>query len=80
MDPSEPGRKSIDATARNWNYLMDCIPRYFDGQTRAIEIAERHGQSFKNVYNYLKDFEEKGLIEMSPAPAGSPPPRKIPPL
>jgi hypothetical protein len=59
---------------------MDCIPRYFDGQTRLIEIAERHEQSFRNVYDYVKDFEAKGLVKVSPAPAGDPPVRKLPPL
>ncbi|HXI56536.1 MAG TPA: DUF4910 domain-containing protein [Polyangia bacterium] len=80
MDPSEPDLKTIDDTKLRWNYLMDCIPRYFDGQTRIIEIAERHEQSFRNVYDYVKDFESKGLVKMSPAPAGNPPVRKLPPL
>jgi aminopeptidase-like protein len=80
MDPSEPDRKTIDDTALRWNYLMDCIPRYFDGETRMIEIAERHDQSFKHVYDYMKAFEATGIIKISPAPAGNPPVRKLPPL
>jgi aminopeptidase-like protein len=79
-DPSEPGRKTIDDVARRWNYLMDCIPRYFDGETRLIEIAERHEQSFRNVYDYVKAFEAKGLVKLAAAPAGDPPTRKLPPL
>jgi aminopeptidase-like protein len=79
-DPSEPGRKTIDDTARNWNYLMDCIPRYFDGQTRLIEIAERHELPFRTVADYVRQFEEKGLVKMHPAPAVNPPVRKLPPV
>jgi aminopeptidase-like protein len=78
-DPSEPGRKTIDDTARNWNYLMDCIPRYFDGKTRLIEIAERHQLPFRTVYEYVRDFEAKALVKMHPAPGGNPEPRKIAP-
>lgn len=79
-DPSEPGRKTIDETAFRWNYLMDCLPRYFDGQTRTIEIAERHELPFRSVHDYVKEFEEKGLVKTQPAPAVNPPVRKLPPV
>lgn len=79
-DPSEPDRKTVSETARNWNYLMDCIPRYFDGQTRIIEVAERHELPFRSVYDYICQFEEKGLVEMHAAPASNPVRRPIPPV
>jgi hypothetical protein len=71
-DPSEPNRQQIDDSAKRWNYLMDCLPRYFDEDTRIIEIAERHEFSFRKVYDYIKQFAEKGLIEMKPAPLSDP--------
>lgn len=78
-DPSEEGRKSISDAERNWNYLMDCLPRYFDGTTRLIEVAERHNLPFRALYNYVKQFEEKGLIRAESSPANDPPNRKLPP-
>ena len=71
-DPSEPGRKTIDETARNWNYLMDCIPRYFNGQIRVLDIAERHNLPFRVVFDYAKEFCDKELAEMELAPISLP--------
>lgn len=79
-DPSEQGRKSISDTQRSWNYLMDCLPRYFDGNTRIIEISEKHQLPFKAVYEYVYNFFEKGLIEMKYAPIEDPEIRELPPL
>src|SRR3990167_2743356 len=78
-DPSEHGRKQISEEARRWNYLMDCLPRYFDGKTRLIEIAEKHQIPFKNVFDYVKKFKAKSLINMKPAPIENPMPRELPP-
>ena len=79
-DPSEPDRHSISEMQIKWNHLMDCIPRYFDGETRILEIAERHKISFRNIFEYIKEFEEKGLLELIPAPPTNPVPRKLPPV
>lgn len=77
-DPSEEGRKDINNMQVKWNYLMDCIPRYFDGKIRALEIAERHQLPFRAVYEYIKEFEEKGLVTAKPA-ASNVISRKLPP-
>jgi len=47
---------------RKWNRLMDCLPRYFDGRMTVLEMAERHGLSYPEVYRYVRRFEEKGLV------------------
>lgn len=47
-----------------WNYLMDYLPRYFDGQMTILDIAERHDLPFDEVYDYLLKFRDKGLIEL----------------
>lgn len=78
-DPSEPDRRTIDDSSRNWNHLMDCLPRYFNNDTRLLEIAERHGFAFKTIFEYVKEFETKGLVSLSPAPASNPVVRSIPP-
>jgi aminopeptidase-like protein len=79
-DPSEPDRKTVPESAMNWNYLMDCLPRYFDGETRVLEVAERHNLPFRSVCDYVRQFESKGLIDTQPAPATNPPRRALPPL
>lgn len=77
-DPSEPDRKTISDQARNWNYLMDCLPRYFDGDTRLIEIAEKFDLPFQAVHDYVRQFEAKGLVAMHP-PKLDRPPRELAP-
>ncbi len=79
FDPSIPDRKTIDDTSLRWNYLMNCIPRYFDGKTRILDIAERHELPFHVVADYVEQFREKGLVDTSPAPLDSPSPVSLPP-
>lgn len=64
QDPSEPGRRAVGEVAKRWNHLMNCLPRYFDDDTHILEIAERHGFSFRQVYDYLKQFETAELISL----------------
>jgi len=58
-DPSVPSPQVKDR--RKWNYLMDCLPRYFDGRTTVLDMADRHELPYREVYAYVKRFEEKGL-------------------
>jgi aminopeptidase-like protein len=76
-DPSDPSRKEISDRAKRWNYLMDCLPRYFDNYTRLIEIAERHNLPFRALYEYVRQFEEKGLVRIFPAGLKDPPSRSL---
>ncbi|MBO1352262.1 MAG: hypothetical protein EBE86_035095, partial [Hormoscilla sp. GUM202] len=78
-DPSKHDREEVNEMGLRWNYLMDCIPRYFDGQTRIIQIAERHQLPFNNIYEYLQKFSDKDLVTLSPAPFKEPKKRNIPP-
>ncbi len=63
LDPSIPDRRTISPMQRRWNWLMDCIPRYFDGETLMLDIAERHQLPFWDVYNYVKMWADKGLVK-----------------
>ena len=49
---------------KKWNYMMDCLPRYFDGKMTILDIAVKHDIPYEELYGYLRKFEEKGLIEM----------------
>ncbi len=78
-DPSEPERREIDDIGRRWNYLMDCLPRYFDCEIRILEIAERHEMPFAKVHNYIQDFAAKELVKVSIAALENFPVRRLPP-
>lgn len=78
-DPSIAGRKTLDDAGRRWNYLMDCLPRYFDEQTHIMEIAEKHELPYRMVYDYIKQFEEKNLVDVI-AVTEEPPVRDLYPL
>ena len=60
VDPSI--RATISDNQKNWNYLMDCLIRYFDGKTTILDIAIRHNLNYFEVYDYVKKFEAKGLV------------------
>lgn len=59
VNPNLPDRQL------NWNYLMDCLPRYFNGRTTILEIADKHQLPFNEVYDYILKFQAKGLIEFT---------------
>jgi aminopeptidase-like protein len=61
-DPSI--RQSVPEDQKRWNYLMDCITRYFDENTTILDISEKHDLDHGQVYKYIKKFEEKGLISL----------------
>ena len=48
---------------KRWNYLMDCLPRYFNGKMSVFEIAEKHELAFNEVLSYIRQFEQKGLVK-----------------
>ncbi len=53
----------VSSEQKKWNYLMDCLPRYFDEKTSILDIAVKHDLPFAEVHAYLKKFKEKDLIE-----------------
>ncbi len=66
-DPSIADRRIISPEARRWNKLMDHLPRYFDGRTTCIDLAERFGLPFDAIRAYVQQWAEKGLISLEPA-------------
>ena len=63
---TDPSSKNADQTAirSKWNYLMDCLPRYFNKNISVLDIAIRHELPFGDVYDYLLKFKEKNLITL----------------
>lgn len=59
-DPSM--KEKAPEELRKWNYLMDMLPRYFDGKTTVFEIAEKYDLPFDEVLSYIERFEKKGLV------------------
>jgi aminopeptidase-like protein len=64
-DPSAPSQPEPDRAS--WNRLMDRLPRYFDGETTVLDVAEEFDLPFGSVREYVGKFHEKGLIEIEPA-------------
>ena len=64
-DPSAPSQPESDSA--NWNRLMDRLPRYFDGQTTVLDVANEFDIPFTSVREYVEKFDEKGLIDIEPA-------------
>jgi len=64
-DPSI--RTVVPEEQRRWNYLMDCIIRYFDENMTILDVAEKHELDHGQVHNYIKKFEENGLISLTVA-------------
>ncbi|MBF0474271.1 MAG: DUF4910 domain-containing protein [Deltaproteobacteria bacterium] len=65
ITPGDPSILPIvSRDQRKWNYLMDCLVRYFDQETQLIDIALKHEIEYAALYNYVTKFEEKGLITL----------------
>ena len=66
MEREDPAiAKDLPADSEKWGKLLDSLLRYFDGSLTLLEIANRHDLPFERLYNYVRRFEEKGLIELS---------------
>lgn len=53
----------VSERQKQWNRLMDHLPRYFDGQLTVLDIAIRHDLPYHEVHAYLERFRAKGLVE-----------------
>ncbi|MBI5223483.1 DUF4910 domain-containing protein [Candidatus Micrarchaeota archaeon] len=62
VDPSL--NRQITKNDIQWNKLMDRMPRYFDGKTKVLDIAELHELDYTAVFNYINQFKEKKLVEL----------------
>lgn len=71
-DPSIEGRRTIDDGAIKFNHLMNCFPRYMNGGCTLLDIAQRFGLRFTQVWEYAKAWEQKGLVRLEPAPLDRP--------
>jgi aminopeptidase-like protein len=81
-DPSMKDRSSkekIGSKAITMNNLMDCFPRYLDGTTTCLQIAEKFQLPFRAVRDYIAKWEAKGLLKTSPAPIDNTKQKEIPP-
>ena len=65
MEREDPAiAKNLPADSEKWGKLLDSLLRYFDGSLTLLEIANRHDLPFERLYNYVRRFEEKGLIDL----------------
>jgi aminopeptidase-like protein len=59
-DPSI--RIEVTGEQKKWNYLMDCIIRYFDGKTTLLDIAIKHDIEHAKLVRYVEKFRQKQLV------------------
>jgi aminopeptidase-like protein len=71
--PDPAVEKGLPPDSEKWGYLLDCLLRYFDGNTTVLQMAQRHGLRFSDVRAYLEKFEQKGLVRLELAPMARPP-------
>ena len=46
-----------------WNYFMDCVLRYFDGNVSILEMSIKHNLPYEDVHNYISKYKEKKLVK-----------------
>jgi aminopeptidase-like protein len=59
-DPSIADQRT--ETMAQWNYFMDCVVRYFEGNFSILEMSMKHSLPYEDVYNYVSKFKEKKLV------------------
>lgn len=62
--PDPTVSKNLANDAEAWGCLQDSLFRYFDGNTTILDIAEKHNISFLELHEYIKKFEDKGLVSL----------------
>ena len=65
--PDPAVNKGLPGDSEKWGGLLDSLMRYFNGRTSTLDIALRHDLSFHLLWDYLRKFEEKGLVTSEPA-------------
>lgn len=66
FDPSIPERRTIDAEAANWNKIMNHLPRHMDRNDSLLDLAEKFGVKFCDLYEYVRQWQDRGLLTMHP--------------
>ena len=69
--------KDLPEDSEKWGALLDSLLRYFDGSVTLLEIAEKHGLPFERVANYVRAFEEKGLVKLDFEPIERKPAQRV---
>jgi aminopeptidase-like protein len=63
--PDPAVSKQFAADAEKWGYLGDCLLRYFDGQTTALDIAIKHDLPFAALRDRIQRFANAELIALT---------------
>ena len=63
----EPGISSEGTSSleKSWNLMMNCLPRLLEEGTSTINLCNKYSLPFENVNQYLKDWQKKGLSELT---------------
>lgn len=58
--------------------MQDSLPRFFDGRFTCFDIAEHYGVPFEALREYLDEWADKELVELTPRDDLTAPPPEIP--
>ena len=62
--PGLDGAEGYDIALADWNLLMNCMPRYLDGKTTLLEVANKHNLPIAEVHAYAEEWVAKGLARV----------------
>jgi len=71
IDPGQPALDDSEMANKDLRRFRDCVFRYLEGNHTVFDIAEEFDLSFDYVHDYLRSFEEKGLVETESVPESS---------
>ena len=62
----EPGisQKGKSDVEKKWNLMMNCLQRDLGQNMTAIDISIKYDLPYKQVIDYLEEWEKRGLIEL----------------
>jgi aminopeptidase-like protein len=65
MPAPAPGidRSEYSDQKARWNLLMNCLPRYLEGKTRLLDIAERFNVPIRDLAEYVDRWVDAGLAK-----------------
>ena len=54
-------KAAYQETSRQWNLLMNCLPRELNGRNSSIDLALKYGLPIGEVCAYIQQWQAKGL-------------------
>jgi aminopeptidase-like protein len=66
--PEPTVEKNLSEQQLKLGAVQDHVVRYFDGSHSISQLAAKFDLKFETMYDYIKAFETKGLVQLEPVP------------